>query len=53
MSDDLLIKNVGIMKDVQCPFCGESDFDLIGLRGHLENGWCEIYESTPKLRPPL
>ena len=54
MSDDLLVKNVGNAKEyVQCPFCGEDDFDLVGLKGHLENGWCEVYESTTKLRAPL
>jgi hypothetical protein len=26
-----------------CPFCGEEGFDLIGLKGHLENGSCEKY----------
>jgi len=28
---------------VKCPFCGEEDFDLVGLKMHLENGWCEEY----------
>lgn len=23
---------------VDCPFCGESDFDLHGLKWHLQNG---------------
>jgi hypothetical protein len=23
-----------------CPFCKEADFDLIGLRMHLNNNWC-------------
>jgi len=31
---------------VTCPFCGEDDFDLIGLKYHLISGYCEIYEST-------
>lgn len=30
-------------KDVQCPFCGEMGFDLLGLKGHLEHGDCEPY----------
>lgn len=26
-----------------CPFCGEDDFDLLGLQFHLQRGWCEVY----------
>ena len=29
-----------------CPFCGEDDFDKEGLKGHIENGWCEEYNKT-------
>jgi hypothetical protein len=32
-------------KDITCPFCDEKDFDLIGLKHHLEN-YCEIYKNT-------
>lgn len=32
---------------ISCPFCGEKDFDLIGLKGHIWRGWCEAYEETP------
>ena len=47
MSDDLLVKNVGNETEyVTCPFCGEKDFDLIGLKTHFLNGWCDVYEST-------
>ena len=28
-----------------CPFCGEPDFDLVGLKGHLEHGDCETYNN--------
>jgi hypothetical protein len=28
-----------------CPFCGEDEFDYIGLKGHLER-WCEEYKNT-------
>lgn len=30
---------------ISCPFCGEGDenFDLRGLKTHLERGWCEVY----------
>lgn len=29
---------------ISCPFCGEADFDLIGLKIHLTRGHCEAYE---------
>ena len=29
-----------------CPFCGEDDFDLIGLKRHLTRGWCNEFERT-------
>ena len=29
---------------IKCPFCSEKDFDLRGLKGHLEHGDCEPYE---------
>lgn len=32
---------------VACPFCGEQDFDLIGLRAHYDRGWCPEYEGVP------
>lgn len=38
----------GTGSDVICPFCQETDFDLIGLRSHLER-WCEKYQETPTL----
>lgn len=28
-----------------CPFCDESDFDLIGLKTHLLN-WCKVFTDT-------
>ncbi|MDP3794067.1 MAG: hypothetical protein Q8R07_04955 [Candidatus Uhrbacteria bacterium] len=28
---------------VTCPFCLEDDFDQVGLKIHLANGWCEAY----------
>ena len=39
----------GVDKDNEllcCPFCGEKDFDLEGLKGHLEHLDCEIYNNT-------
>lgn len=29
---------------LKCPFCWDGGFDLLGLKLHLENGWCERYE---------
>lgn len=34
---------------IKCPFCGEDDFDLIGLKAHFMRGWCEPFEAT--IRP--
>ena len=31
---------------IKCPFCGEDDFDLIGLKGHFDTGDCEVFNST-------
>lgn len=28
-----------------CPFCGEGDFDAVGLKMHLAFGWCEPYQN--------
>ena len=33
-----------------CPFCGEEDFDLSGLRLHLLSRWCDEFN---KLEDPL
>lgn len=33
-------------EDIICPFCKEGDFDLVGLKSHLSNGDCEIYNNT-------
>lgn len=34
--------------DATCPFCGEADFDLIGLKGHLQRGWCEAFNECDR-----
>ncbi len=31
---------------ISCPFCKEDDFDLIGLKTHLLNGRCEVFNVT-------
>jgi RecJ-like exonuclease len=42
------IKN-NTSSDIICPFCKEGDFDLIGLKSHLEHGDCEKYNSIKNL----
>jgi len=34
---------------MKCPFCGEDDFDLIGLKFHLLY-YCEVFEKTENIR---
>jgi hypothetical protein len=34
---------------MKCPFCEDSDFDLIGLKHHILRGYCEVYNSTPDI----
>lgn len=29
-----------------CPFCKVGDYDLIGLKHHLDGGFCDEYEFT-------
>lgn len=31
-------------QDIQCPFCGERGFDLVGLKGHLQE-FCEVFDN--------
>lgn len=37
---------------VSCPFCNDSDFDLIGLKSHLQM-WCEVYDSVAVAYNPM
>jgi hypothetical protein len=39
--------------DIVCPFCEEEDFDLIGLKAHLLNGYCEDFNATELINPPF
>ena len=39
---------IGQAKNKICPFCGEDDFDLIGLKAHLLR-WCKVFEHTDSL----
>jgi len=34
--------------DLICPFCGEKDFDKIGLKFHLIN-YCKEYDNIPNI----
>lgn len=33
--------------DLLCPFCGDADFDIIGLKNHIARGWCDAFNQTP------
>lgn len=35
--------------DVTCQFCGETEFDLPGLKSHLLEGDCEKFEAVERL----
>jgi len=35
-------------RDIVCPFCGEGDFDLVGLKYHLKC-ICTVYHETINL----
>ena len=30
---------------ITCPFCNEGDFDLVGLKLHIANNFCEEYNN--------
>jgi len=32
---------------VICPFCGDDDFNAIGLKRHFLSRWCEVFNDTP------
>ena len=53
LGDDYEAKEDGVYavikpdsSDLSCPFCKESDFDLVGLKIHLERGYCEPFNNT-------
>lgn len=33
----------------RCPFCGEDEFDLIGLKKHLMASWCPLFDATESI----
>ena len=39
-----------VQKEVRCPFCGQDNFDLPGLKLHLTmKGWCPYYDDIEDL----
>jgi hypothetical protein len=34
---------------LQCPFCGGTDFDNAGLKSHLLNGGCDVFNETENI----
>lgn len=40
------------MADLTCPFCNETEFDAIGLKQHLQRGWCDAFNETPTTDRP-
>lgn len=37
--------------DMNCPFCGETDFDALGLKHHLLFGYCKEFNSIVDVNP--
>jgi len=37
-------------QNIICPFCLEKDFDLIGLKYHLKNGFCSQFEKIINIK---
>lgn len=52
MEDDVLLDEIRKLifsaprSGVTCPFCGGSDFDLIGLKNHLSADHCDAFNAT-------
>lgn len=38
---------------VRCPWCGEPDYDLNGLKSHIAKGDCEAYNAAQIIRSPF
>ena len=34
---------------IKCPFCKDQDFDLMGLKYHLLEGYCEVFSHTEEI----
>lgn len=35
----------GASGEITCPFCHDTDFDLIGLKIHITRGWCDSFST--------
>lgn len=35
------------LDNISCPFCEDTDFDLIGLKSHLLN-YCDTFDDVPR-----
>jgi len=33
---------------INCPWCGDTDYDLPGLKSHISRGHCEAYEACER-----
>ena len=44
------VNNINKSNDNICPFCSEGDFDFIGLKSHLSNGDCKVFNNTEDLK---
>jgi hypothetical protein len=44
---------VGSGTVLACPYCGEPDYDLVGLKSHLLKGECEPFEAIALIRSPF
>lgn len=33
---------------ISCPFCGEEDYNLPGLKKHFSDGWCNEFSTNSK-----
>lgn len=42
-----LFITAGDLQYVDCPFCGLSTCDRIGLKRHFQNGHCDVFNDTP------
>lgn len=46
-------KHVRISDLLACPFCGEPDYDLVGLKSHITKGECEVFTKVETIRSPF
>lgn len=50
-NEDIIIENKSdYVEYMVCPFCKDTDFDMVGLKIHLLSGYCEIFDlvETPQ-----